>query len=106
MGEKWKIKAPHPAGCTCTICMSEKVEVQSGLADLLKIEQTAFHKGYLEAMDPMMVHWPEDRKCGCDPVLSGQQGPTATTLIGQCTNYCWVQQVYQDAATKAGEVRT
>lgn len=70
------------------------------------IRQEGFNNGYLQAMDLMMAHWPEDRKCKCDPVLSGQQGPKATSMVGHCYQYCWVQTVYQTAATNAGEERT
>lgn len=79
--------------------------------------EKTFYQGYLQAMDLMMAHWPEDRKCGCEPVLSGQEPRSSAPVCRLehihhplcvrevCYQYCWVQQVYQDAATKTGEVR-
>jgi len=33
-------------------------------------------KGYLQALDLAIAHWPEDRKCRCDPALTGGACPT------------------------------
>ena len=38
-------------------------------------EKGEFALGYLQAMDLMIAHWPEDRKCRCDPVMSGGTKP-------------------------------
>ena len=72
----------------------------------------AFDNGYLQAMDLMIAHWPEDRKCKCDPVMSGGTKPpcmlahvphSCGTIKGQCWNYCWVKEIHRTAAVNAGE---
>ncbi len=78
-----------------------------------------FAKGYLQAMDLMIAHWPEDRKCRCDPVMSGEWtrcGHTRPTCIergldkckfpehtGPCWTYCWVKEIHRTSAINAGE---
>lgn len=81
----------------------DQAQIESQAQDSGK--EQGFNQGYLQAMDLMMAHWPEDRKCRCNPLLSGQQGPQATHLIGHCTYYCWLIVAYRSAGTNAGEVR-
>ena len=36
----------------------------------MAVKSQDFYEGYEEALNLALAHWPEDRKCDCDPLLS------------------------------------
>ena len=53
----------------------------------MAVKSQDFYEGYEEALNLALAHWPEDRKCDCDPSLSGGEG--------FCFFYCWMKEIHE-----------